>query len=143
MLLSFQRRAGALLAIGGHAACSSSLGKKLECSNCHSRNLTIANGVSSVQPMGHPITSSSNSGEHIEPMTVPRKGLLLPPHSSIRPIVWFRPPFTPLGVGSEYPHALAPVREANGFRTQHSPFRIEPERGQVTEDDAESASSER
>lgn len=92
--------------------------------------------------MGQPITSSSNSGEHIEPMTVPRKGFELPPHSSTRPIVWFLPPFTPLGVGSEDPHAGALVREADVGRSKHIPLRIEPERGQFSEHEVESSSSE-
>ena len=70
-------------------------------------------------------------------MTVPRKGLLLPPHSSTRPIVWFLPPLTPLGVGSEDPHPRPLVREANGICSQHAPLRIEPERGQVGKDDVD------
>jgi hypothetical protein len=92
--------------------------------------------------MGQPITISSNSGKHIEPMTVPRKGLELPPHSSIRPIVLFRPPFTPLGVGSDNPDAVALVGESDAGSFEHTPARIEPQRGQVPENDAESAASE-
>lgn len=113
-----------------------------ECSCSHARNLSVANGVSSVQPMGQPITSSSNSGKHIEPMTVPRKGLLLPPHSSMRPIVWFRPPFTPLGVGKKDPHPRALVVEPDVGCSKHSPFRIEPQLGHFAEYEVDSASSE-
>lgn len=75
-------------------------------------------------------------------MAVPRKGLLLPPHSSTRPIVWFLPPFTPLGVGSENPHSRTFVWKSKGLCAQHSPFRIEPHFGQVGENDSESPSSE-
>jgi hypothetical protein len=104
--------------------------------------LSVSYGVSAVQPIGHPITISSNSGKHIEPITVPRKGLLLPPHSSIRPIVLFVPPFTPLGVGSENPDSFAEVVKAGFGRSVHSPLRIEPERGQVSENDSKPSRSE-
>jgi hypothetical protein len=50
-----------------------------------------------------------------------------------------------IGVGTSFsddPNPLASMRRANGGRSQHSPFSIVPERGQVTEDDTESANSE-
>jgi len=43
-----------------------------------------------------------------------------------------------VGVG-QYEHALSCVWGANGARAEHAPFRIEPERGQVTEDGSEVA----
>jgi hypothetical protein len=54
-------------------------------------------------------------------------------------------PLLTVGVGTSFsddPNPLASMRRANGGRSQHSPFSIVPERGQVTEDDTESANSE-
>jgi len=49
-----------------------------------------------------------------------------------------------VGVGQvgENPNALAAMRRANVGRSQHSPFRIIPERGKVAEHAVESSSSE-
>jgi hypothetical protein len=50
-----------------------------------------------------------------------------------------------VGVGieaRENPDSLSSMRSANGGRSQHSPFRIVPERGQVSEDNVESSTSE-
>lgn len=48
----------------------------------------------------------------------------------------------PVGVGSHDPHAVASMRGADVASSQHIPSRIKPERGQVTEHDVESSSSE-
>jgi len=42
----------------------------------------------------------------------------------------------------QYPDSLSLVVCANGIRSQHSPFRIEPHLGQVSKDGSESAKSE-
>lgn len=47
-----------------------------------------------------------------------------------------------VGVGSNDPHSISEVRGADVMSSQHIPPRIIPERGQVTEDDSESPSSE-
>lgn len=57
-------------------------------------------------------------------------------------MAWIRSPLPPrcpslaLSVGSD-PDALSLVRGTNVFRSQHSPLRIEPHRGQVSENSAE------
>jgi hypothetical protein len=48
----------------------------------------------------------------------------------------------PLGVGSDEPQPVSPMRRADIGSAQHSPSRVIPERGQVTEDSSESASNE-
>jgi hypothetical protein len=49
---------------------------------------------------------------------------------------------TPLGVGSDDPDAIASVGKAGGVRSQHTPFRIEPHRGQVPENSSKPSTSE-
>jgi hypothetical protein len=48
------------------------------------------------------------------------------------------------GVGqvSDNPDSISLMRGSNVCRSEHSPFSIVPERGQVTEDDAEPANNE-
>ena len=56
----------------------------------------------------------------------------------------FGPPFLPSvakGVG-QYPYSLSDVRRPGIVSAQHAPFRIEPHRGQITEDDVQSSKSE-
>jgi hypothetical protein len=91
-----------------------------------------------VNPIGRPIIHSSKLAQRILPRSVPRKGLLLPPHSSKRPTVWFLPPFTPLGVGNN-PDPVPVMGRANVGRWYAIPLRIVPERGQATEDDVKPA----
>lgn len=47
-----------------------------------------------------------------------------------------------VGVGSHDPDAVSSVGSPDVVSSQHVPFRIKPERGQVSEHDAESANSE-
>lgn len=98
----------------------------------------VSDGVNSVNPIGRPIIHSSKLAQRILPRSVPRNGLLLPPHSSKRPTVWFLPPFTPLGVGNN-PDPVPVMGRANVGRRYAIPLRIVPERGQATEDDVEPA----
>lgn len=49
---------------------------------------------------------------------------------------------TVVGIGSQDPESVSLVRGADVARSQHIPRRIIPERGQLTEHDAESANSE-
>jgi hypothetical protein len=46
-----------------------------------------------------------------------------------------------VGVGSNHPDPVAPVRSPNVLRSQHHPSRIVPERGKVTEDDGKSSTN--
>nr|WP_290564883.1 hypothetical protein [Akkermansia sp.] len=46
------------------------------------------------------------------------------------------------GVDSKYPHALSLMRGAHVVRSQHHPFRIIPDRGQVSKNTSKPASSE-
>jgi hypothetical protein len=57
---------------------------------------------------------------------------------------WFGPPCVAIvlsGVGNN-PNSLTLVWRSHIFRAQHSPFRIVPQRGQITEDSPEPAKSE-
>jgi hypothetical protein len=115
----------------------------LPCNFNHSWNLPVSNGISAVHCSGQPITHSSKAGELVFPIGFPpRHGLLLPPHSSSRPTTWFFPLRHPLGVGSKYPDSVSEMRGADTGRSQHSPFRIEPHRGQVCKNSSEPPRSE-
>jgi len=48
-----------------------------------------------------------------------------------------------VGVGSQDPDSLSLVIESGVVRSQHSPLRIEPQRGQVSEDHFESSAGEK
>jgi hypothetical protein len=48
-----------------------------------------------------------------------------------------------VGVGSNNPNALSSMRRAGVARAEHSPLRIEPQRGQVSENTSKPSTSER
>lgn len=102
----------------------------------------VSDAVNSVHPVGRPIIHSSKLAQRHFPISVPRRGLLDPPHSSKRPILWFRPPFTPDGVGNDE-HPVPTVWGTNGARRYAIPFRVAPALGQVSENSSHSPSKQR
>lgn len=132
----------AAIALDAQAFRGSAIGacRHLDCPSDHFRDLRddcISKGVNSVHPIGRPIIHSSKLAQRHFPISVPRNGLLRPPHSSNRPQVWFLPPFTPLGVGNN-PEALPLVRGTSEGSGYTAPLRIIPERGKVAEDSSKS-----
>jgi hypothetical protein len=98
--------------------------------------LSVADALKSVHPSGQNISHSTHVGFSLPPATVPRFGDFLAP--CVGPLSFQSLAF---GVGQN-PYPLATVRRSDIVRSQHTPFRIEPQRGQVTEDSAKSANSE-
>jgi hypothetical protein len=103
-------------------------------------HLSVACGLKSAHPSGHPIIHSQNSLRRVE-------GAFPNPFRchQLRSESWFtvRPPFqsSASGVGNN-PDSLSLVRGANGGCSQNSPLRIEPQRGQVPENSSKSPRSE-
>jgi hypothetical protein len=111
------------------------------------RHYRVSEAPQSVQPMGKPISHSTNFGLSRPPRCwaiCSSEGL------NSRPVVWlierpsefnFRPPALTTGVGHN-PDPIPPMRRTNGTSRDTMPLRIVPDFGQVAENDVLAARPE-
>ena len=108
--------------------CGGSLAQDVPCLSYHCRNLSISNGVISVQCKGHPITSSIQTGFGLYPASSAGVGSRSEPSKNFFDLILI----VAVGVPSQQPRSFAVMSGSKASASSNSPFSIVPDLGKTS-----------
>lgn len=115
--------------------------KGTPCERSHARYLSVADTAQSVHPRGHPINHSTHVGFRLPPTCAASVGVFrfASDGALVSLALWAVGVGHIFGVGSHDPESIPLVGCSDVVRSQHTPPRIIPQRGKVTEDSGKSS----